>query len=380
MMATDTLRGQADIVVVYYADMPLLKPATIQTLIDAQERNTGAVTLLTVTQDDPRGFGRIIRNNGESVIDIVEESVATDAQLAIRELNAGVYAFDADWLWSNLPALLVRSKGEYFLTDLVPLAASQGMNSIGISTDDLDEVVGINTRIHLADAEAALRRRVNRALMLSGVTLQDPASTYIHEDVEIGQDTVILANTHIYGSTRIGSQCVIGPNTTIVGSKIGANCEVEASVIEHSELEDHVDIGPFSHLRRGAYLEEGVHLGNFGEVKNARLGKRTHMGHFSYIGDAEIAEDVNIGAGTITCNFDGVRKNKTIIGRRAFIGSDTMLIAPITVGNDARTGAGSVVTKNVPDNHLAVGVPARMRRNRPVETEQKESDRDNHAS
>jgi bifunctional UDP-N-acetylglucosamine pyrophosphorylase/glucosamine-1-phosphate N-acetyltransferase len=255
----------------------------------------------------------------------------------------------------------MRSNGEYYLTDMIPIAAAEGLPNVGLITDDLDETIGVNTRVHLAEAESALRRRVNRYWMMEGVTILDPQTTYIHEDVTIGRDTVILPNTHLQGTTSIGIDCTIGPNAIIVDSMIGDECKVEASVLEEAVLEAHVDVGPFAHLRKGAYLAVGVHVGNFGEIKNSRLGAGTRMGHFSYIGDAEVGRDVNIGAGTITANYDGVHKHKTIIGDHAFIGSDTILRAPLTVGANSKTGAGSVVTKNVPPNHLAVGLPARMR-------------------
>jgi bifunctional UDP-N-acetylglucosamine pyrophosphorylase / glucosamine-1-phosphate N-acetyltransferase len=368
MQAADALRGQADFVAVFYADMPLLRAETLQRLIEGQAQNRGPVTLLTVTSPDPRGFGRIVRGSDGAVIGIVEEKECTPDQLLIRELNAGVYAFGADWLWGHLSRLTPKSKGEFYLTDLIMLAAGQNLPVIGVQSDDLDEVIGVNTRVHLAEAEAALRRRVTQRWMLEGVTMLDPATTYIHEDAIIGRDTVIYPNTHIWGKTAIGARCIVGPNTVIRDSTIGTDCTVNSSVIEQATLENHVDIGPFSHLRKGAYLSEGVHMGNFGEVKNSRLGPRTHMGHFSYIGDADIGENVNIGAGTITCNFDGVRKNRTIVGDNAFIGSDTMLVAPITVEANARTGAGAVVTHNVPEGHIAVGVPARPRKINPPDS------------
>jgi bifunctional UDP-N-acetylglucosamine pyrophosphorylase/glucosamine-1-phosphate N-acetyltransferase len=361
MQAESLLRGQADIVVVYYADMPLLTPETVQRLIDAQKANPGPITLLTIVTD-PRGFGRIIRGADGSVIAVVEERDATPEQRQSRELNVGVYAFQADWLWTHLHKLTPHAKGEYYLTDMVELAVQENLPVIGIEGDDLDELIGINTRVHLSEAEAALRRRINQRWMLEGVTIIDPATTYIHDDAIIGRDTVIQPNTHIQGKTTIGSNCVIGPNTVIYESQIGNNCAVNSSVIEEAVIEERVHMGPFSHLRKGAYLGQGVHMGNFGEVKNSRLGPGTHMGHFSYIGDSEVGEHVNIGAGTITANFDGVNKNKTIIGDHAFIGSDTILRAPVTVEANAKTAAGSVVTRTVPEGHIAIGIPARMRK------------------
>lgn len=371
MQAAEILRGQADIIVVWYADMPLLRPDTLQELIRQQAQNTGPVTLLTVTVSDPRGFGRIVRHASGSVTAIVEERECTPEQAQIRELNAGVYAFNGPWLIENLFRLKPKSKGEYYLTDLIEIANQQGLNVIGVAIDDVDEVIGVNTRVHLSEAEAALRKRVTTHWMLEGVTILDPAVTYISEDATIGRDSIILPNTHIQGKTAIGSHSVIGPNSVIVDSKIGSYCKVECSVVERATLEDHVEMGPFGHLRTGAYLCEHVHMGNFGEVKNSRLGPYTRMGHFSYVGDAQIGVDVNIGAGTITCNFDGAKKNKTTIGDHAFIGSDTMLIAPVTVEQNGRTAAGSVVNKNVPEGHIAIGVPARLRKVKPSVVEDK---------
>jgi bifunctional UDP-N-acetylglucosamine pyrophosphorylase / glucosamine-1-phosphate N-acetyltransferase len=363
LQAEAVLKGKADLVVVYYADMPLLKPETIQSLINAQKINNGPITLLTVRSPEPRGFGRIVRSaDGNNVTAIVEEVECTPEQLLINELNAGAYTFDGPWLWDQLHALQPKGKGEYYLTDTVECATADGKSVIGIISDDMEEIIGVNNRVHLADANAALRRRVNTRLMLSGVTLIDPATTYISEDVIIGMDTVIFPGTHIHGKTMIGKRCEIGPNCNIRDSVIGNDCTLCASMIEESTLENHVSVGPFAHLRTGAYLAEHVHMGNFGEIKNSRLGPHTRMGHFSYIGDAQIGEDVNIGAGTITANFDGKNKNKTVVGDHAFIGSDTMLVAPVKVEADARTAAGSVVTKDVPSGYIAVGVPAQMRR------------------
>ncbi|MEP7288925.1 MAG: bifunctional UDP-N-acetylglucosamine diphosphorylase/glucosamine-1-phosphate N-acetyltransferase GlmU [Chloroflexota bacterium] len=366
MQADSALRGKADYIAVFYADMPLLRSASLQRLIDAQLDNRGPITLLTIVAQDPRGFGRIVRGSDGSVISIVEEADCTPDQLLIRELNAGVYVFRADWLWDNLAHLTPKgSKNEYYLTDMIQLAASQALPIVGLESDDSDEVIGVNTLVHLSEAETALRQRVNRGWMLEGVTIIDPATTYIHEDVRIGKDSVIQPNTHLQGKTLIGSQCNIGPNSIIRESTLGSSCTVTGSVIENAILENHVEIGPFAHLRAGAYLADNVHMGNFGEVKNSRLGPGTRMGHFSYIGDANIGAEVNIGAGTVTVNFDGVNKNKTIVGDNAFIGSDTMLIAPVTVEQNARTAAGSVVTRDVPEGHIAIGVPARLRQLNP---------------
>jgi bifunctional UDP-N-acetylglucosamine pyrophosphorylase/glucosamine-1-phosphate N-acetyltransferase len=353
------LRGKSDLVLVTYADMPLLTAATLTSLIKVQETHTGPITMLTAVSADSHGFGRVLRSASGQVQAIVEEAHTTPEQAAIQELNVGTYCFSASWLWEALPRLPLSPKGEYYLTDLVGIAVADGLSVQATCLPDALEATGVNTRVHLAEVETAMRRRVNRDWMLAGVTLIDPATTYIEPGVAIGQDTTIWPNTYLQGSTKIGEGCVLGPNTLIRDTQVGNRCEIRASVLENALVEDDVDIGPFGHLRSGAHLGPGVHMGNFGEVKNSYLGPGTKMGHFSYLGDATIGQDVNIGAGTITCNFDGQRKNPTEIGPGAFIGSDTMLVAPVKLGEGARTGAGAVVTKDVKPYTLVVGIPAR---------------------
>ncbi len=360
LQAETALKGRTDQVIVAYADMPLLRGETLQRLAQTQAANPGPISLLTVTAADPRGFGRIVRNANDEVQAIVEEYVATPAQLAIHELNVGAYCFRAEWLWGALHRIEKNPrKGEYYLTDAVELAAREKLPIQAVVAEDLDETIGINTMVHLAEAEAAMRQRINRGHMLEGVTLVDPASTYIDVDVRIGRDTVIMPNTYLHGQVVIGVGSTIGPNTIARDSTIGSRCKVLASVMEGAVLEDEVDIGPFARLRSGAHLAQHVHMGNFGEVKDSYLGPGVKMGHFSYIGDARIGANANIGAGTITCNFDGEKKHPTEIGEEAFIGSDTMLVAPLKIGAGAKTGAGAVVTRDVPPDTLAVGVPAR---------------------
>jgi bifunctional UDP-N-acetylglucosamine pyrophosphorylase/glucosamine-1-phosphate N-acetyltransferase len=357
--AESTLRGKTDLVLVTYADMPLLGSGTLRRLVDTQKINPGPLTILTVNASDPRGFGRVIRNAQGSVQAVVEEAAATDKQLSIHELNVGAYCFSAKWLWEALNKIKVSKKGEYYLTDTVALAVQAGQEVQALVSADLQETIGINTRIHLAEAEVVMRQRINQAHMLAGVTIVDPASTYIEPGVKIGRDTVIWPNTYLRGTTVIGEGCVIGPNTIAQDTTVGDFCEILAAVMDGAVIEDNVGIGPFARLRKGAHLCKGVHMGNFGEIKDSTLGPGTKMGHFSYIGNATIGEDVNIGAGTVTCNYDGVRKNPTVIGEGVFIGSDTMLVAPVKLGAHSRTGAGAVVTKDVEPDTLVVGVPAR---------------------
>jgi bifunctional UDP-N-acetylglucosamine pyrophosphorylase / glucosamine-1-phosphate N-acetyltransferase len=358
--AAPALDGRCDHVLVTYGDMPLLRPDTLRALVERQAQNTGPLTMLTVISAGLRDFGRVVRSPEGRVHAVVEDAQATPEQKRITELNAGAYCFKADWLWGALPRLPLSPKGEYYLTDLVHLAVADGGHVAALTIEDQTEVIGINTRAQLAEAEAALRQRVNERWMAEGVTLIDPATAYIEPSVQLGRDTVIWPNTYLQGRTVIGEECVIGPNTVIRDTTIGDRCQVEGSVLEGARLAEEVKMGPFARLRPGARLERGVKMGNFGEVKNSTLGPGTHMGHFSYVGDATIGERVNIGAGTITCNYDGVTKSRTIIEDGAFIGSDTMLVAPVTVGAQARTGAGAVVTKDVPPDSLAVGMPARV--------------------
>jgi bifunctional UDP-N-acetylglucosamine pyrophosphorylase / glucosamine-1-phosphate N-acetyltransferase len=360
MQAEPLLRGKTDYMIVTYADMPLLRGETFQRLVETQRLNPGPMSLLTVIADDPRGFGRIVRKPNGTVDAIVEEYVATPDQQQIRELNVGAYCFKADWLWDALHRIERNpKKGEYYLTDIVGIAVRDNLPVQAVVHDDFIETIGINTRVHLSEAEAAMRMRINREHMLNGVSLMNPSVTYIDAGVRIGRDTLLLPDTYIHGRTEIGEGNVIGPNTIVRDSKIGNRCKVLASVLEGAVLEDDVDVGPFARLRKGAHLRSHVHMGNFGEVKDSTLGEGVKMGHFSYIGNATIGANTNIGAGTITANYDGEKKNPTEIGEDVFIGSDTMLVAPIKLGDGARTGAGAVVTKNVPEDTLVVGMPAR---------------------
>jgi bifunctional UDP-N-acetylglucosamine pyrophosphorylase / glucosamine-1-phosphate N-acetyltransferase len=361
LQAESLVKDKTEYVIVTHADMPLLRGETYQRLVETQRANSGPLSLLTVIGEDPRGFGRIIRNAGGTVDAIVEEQNATPQQLAIHEFNVGAYCFRSDWLWDAVHRIQKDSqKGEYYLTDVVELAAHEHLAVQAVLCEDLIETIGINTRVHLAEAEAVMRQRINRVHMLNGVTLVDPASTYIDMDVKIGRETIILPNTTLRGSTVIGQECTIGPNSDITDTQIGRGCKIFMSVLEDAVAEEGVDIGPFARLRSGAHLGKHVHMGNFGEVKDSYLASGVKMGHFSYIGNAKIGANTNIGAGTITCNYDGEKKNPTELGEDVFIGSDTMLVAPLKIGDRARTGAGSVVTRDVPPDSLAVGMPARV--------------------
>ena len=363
MVAMPAVRDWADAVLVTYGDMPLLRAETLRHLVQTHADTQSTITMLSVILNDPHGYGRVLRDDAGQVIGVVEEVDATPEQRKIRELNAGIYCFDAAWLDEHLPRIQPSPvKGEYYLPELIGMAVAEGRRVTAIPVDDPQEVVGINTRVHLAEATQIMQRRINEQWMLAGVTMIDPETVYIGPRVQLAQDVVIHPQTTLYGETTVGEGTEIGPQSYILASTIGRNCHIRHSVVEYAVLEDDVDVGPFAHLRKGAHLAQGVHMGNFGEVKNSYLGPGTKMGHFSYVGDAEIGANVNIGAGTITCNYDGVRKNKTIIEDDVFIGSDTLLVAPVRVGRGAKTGAGSVVTRDIPPYTLAYGVPAKPKR------------------
>ena len=357
--ARHLLEGKTDLVLVVNADLPLLKPESIRDLVNLQKNNTGPLSLLTYFGNESRGFARIVRSSTDNVIGIVEEKAATPQQLAIKEFNVGIYCFSSQWLWENLKNIKISPVGEYYLTDLIRMASDQNLSVKAFTLHDPVEAMGINNRIHLAEAEAILRRRVNEGWMREGVSMLDPERVYIEKNVTIGRDTTLFPDVYLRGNTSIGEGCEIGPNTIITDSKIGNHCIILMSVMEGAILEEEVSTGPFARLRKDAHLGKGVHMGNFGEIKNSTLGPGVKMGHFSYIGDAEIGENTNIGAGVVTCNFDGVKKNKTEIGANAFIGSDTMLRAPVKIGEGAYTGAGSVVTHDVPAHTIVAGVPAK---------------------
>jgi bifunctional UDP-N-acetylglucosamine pyrophosphorylase/glucosamine-1-phosphate N-acetyltransferase len=351
--------GEAFIV---YGDSPLLRAVTLRALAGLRAKRGAPLALLTGLVGTANAYGRVVRDASGDVARVVEARLATPEEKQLAESNLGAYAVDLAWLRKAVPRLRANETGEVFLTDLVALAVADGTRVAAYCTDDPDEGMGVNTRVELAAAEDAVRRRIRERHMLAGVTFHDPGSSLVDADVEIAPDAFIEHGSILEGRTRIGSGTHIGPYAIVRDTTVGERCRVEAAVLEGATLENDVSIGPYSHLRPGAHLEQGVEMGNFGEVKNARLGKGTKMHHFSYIGDAQVGQRVNIGAGTITLNYDGVRKHRTEIGDDAFIGSDSMLRAPIKIGARAVTGAGSVVTTDVPDDMLAVGMPARIRK------------------
>ncbi|MYD51470.1 MAG: UDP-N-acetylglucosamine diphosphorylase/glucosamine-1-phosphate N-acetyltransferase [Dehalococcoidia bacterium] len=359
LQAKDLL-GEVATVAVLNGDVPLIHPETLQSLLERHDSQRAFATLLTAHCDVP-GLGRVVRNSDGAITEIVEERDADEATKAIGEVNVGSYCFKGPWLWDALERVEPSDGGEYYLPAVVAMAVKQGSHPESVEVSDPSEALGINDRVQLSEAETILRERIRLRWMKSGVSMPDPSSVYIDADVSLGQDTTVLPNTHISGASTVADGCVIGPNTIIDNARIGSECFVRSSVVEGSELEARVTIGPFAHVRPGSRLAEGVVLGNFAEVNRSTVGRNSKAAHFSYLGDAQVGEDVNIGAGTVTVNYDGESKLPTRIGDGAFIGCDTMLVAPVEIGAGARTGAGAVVTKDVPPDELAVGVPARVK-------------------
>ncbi len=360
MQAMPCLENFDGDIMVVCGDMPLLSSKTVSDFLELHRSTNAKVSLLTAIMEDAGKLGRIIRSETGTVEAIVEAVDATPEQLAIREVNTGTYVFDAAYLREILPQIgLPNAQSELYLTDTIILSRKNGVEVQAKACADEMESLGINSRKDLAIAAKAIKDRVNGKLMESGVTLYDPDNTYIEEGVEIGRDTVILPGCMIVGKTVIGERCSIGPNCRIQNSQIANECLIQESVIIDSDIGESNQIGPFAHLRPATVTDKSVKIGNFVETKKSVVGEGSKISHLSYVGDSTLGKKVNIGAGTITCNYDGVKKNPTVIKDGAFIGSNTNLIAPVTVGEGARTGAGSVVRKDVPDYTVAVGLPAR---------------------
>lgn len=368
----DGLAATIDRVLVTMGDVPMQPPELYTALLDALDGGEAAIALVSARVDDPSGYGRVVRDPGGGASAIVEEADADEATRAIGEVNAGTYAFDAAWLRGAIGRVQASASGEYYLTDLVALAVGDGRPVAVVAAADPDDAMGINDRVALSVAEERLRRRINERHMRNGVTIVDPASTRIDATVEIGQDARIEPGSTLQGATVIARDAVIGPNAHVRDSRIGARTQVWASVVEASTVAEDVQIGPYAHLRPGADVGARCRIGNFAEIKQSTLGAGTQQHHFSYIGDAQVGDNVNIGAGSVTANFDGTAKHRTIVGSGVKLGVDTMMVAPVTIGEGATTGAGAVITRDVAPGKTVVGMPARpielrRHRSRPAE-------------
>ena len=354
--AADALGDFTGDVLVLNGDVPLLSPRSLCRMLAAHRSGGCDLTLAVATLADPTGYGRILRGPGGDIVGVVEERDATEAERAVREINVGLYLASGEFLHAALAALDNHNdQGEYYLPDIAGFAAGQRARIGSLTIDDPREFRGVNNREELAWMEKALQQDINRKWMERGVTLKDPDSTYIDADVTIGEDTVIGPNTHLLGSTVVGARCRIDGSAYVIDARLGDAVHLRFSVVlDDCAIEEGVSVGPFAHLRPGTVLERNVHIGNFVEVKNSSVGESTKASHLSYIGDTDLGRDSNIGAGTITCNYDGFAKHRTTIGDRVQVGSDTQLVAPVAVGDDAYIGAGSTITKDVPAGALAV--------------------------
>ena len=368
--AIEALPDGVNEVLVLIGDLPLLEAGLLTELLEERRLDEAAIALVAVDAIEPADLGRVIRDEAGTVERIVERKDATDEEVAVNEINSGLYVFEAAWLRGRIGSLKPSPKtGELYLTELVELAREDGRLVVGMTVEDDGRLLGINDRGELAQAEWDLRTRINAGHMRAGVTMRDPSTAYLDATVQLAEDVTLETNVILRGTTSVGRGTVIGAGSQIVDATIGEDCIVWASVVESSTIEDGATVGPFAHLRPGSIVGRGAEVGNFAEMKNTRLGPGVKQHHVSYLGDADVGADTNVGAGTITANYDGSTKHRTTIGERVFLGVDTMLRAPITLGDDSRTGAGAVVTKDVPPGKLAVGVPARIRepRRKPVD-------------
>ena len=356
LCARDAFQDYDGTILVLSGDVPLVQTETLKALVAFHRQERATLTIGTTRLPDPTGYGRIVRRDGAWVERIIEERDASPEERDIDEINTGLYCVEASFLFDALCRVGAdNTQGEYYLTDIVEIGCQDGQKMLAYEIQDSQQLLGINTRIDLAQAHQILRKRCLDRWMLEGVTITDPATTYIETPVTIGQDTMIYPNTTIRGKTTIGRCCTIGPNCLIADSELGDDVTVKAfSTIEESHIKRGAVIGPFSRLRPQSQILENAKVGNFVEIKKSVIGRESKANHLAYIGDTTLGERTNIGAGTITCNYDGAAKHPTIIGDEVFVGSNTELVAPVRIGDRAVIGAGSTITRDVPEGSLAV--------------------------
>lgn len=353
--AKDLLGSEDGITIVICGDTPLVQASTIEQMLKLHQESGAAATILTALFENPTGYGRIIRNEEGIVERIVEQKDCSLAEAAVQEINTGTYCFDNKKLFEALSRVTNNNaQGEYYLTDVIGLFRQDQEVVQGYCTSDIAEAIGVNDRVALAEAEQHMRTRINRQHLVNGVTIIDPTSTYIESDVVIGADTIIYPGTVLRGKTTIGEDCILGPQTDLSNCSIHNGVTIKHSVLDHAEVGDESSIGPFAYLRPGTKVGKHCKVGDFVELKNAILDDGSKVSHLSYVGDAEVGKEVNIGCGAITVNYDGFNKSKTVIGDHAFIGSNVNLIAPVNVGQGAYVVAGSTITKDVPAGDLAI--------------------------
>lgn len=356
MMAESVLENLTGQTLVIAGDTPLITGESLKNLIDFHINHKNVATILTAEADNPFGYGRIVRNQHGEVIKIVEQKDASDFEQQIKEINTGTYVFDNARLFEALKNINTNNaQGEYYITDVIGIFRENGEKVGAYTLKDFDESLGVNDRVALATAESVMRRRINQQHMINGVSFVNPDATYIDIDVEIAPEVQIEANVILKGQTKIGAETILTNGTYIVDSVIGERTVITNSMIEESSVADGVTVGPYAHIRPGSSLAKDVHVGNFVEVKGSSIGENTKAGHLTYIGNSEVGANVNFGAGTITVNYDGQKKYKTIIGNNVFVGSNSTIIAPVELGDNSLVGAGSTITKDVPADAIALG-------------------------